>query len=50
MEAISRVAMEMRLDKEGFRVVVNTGSGAGESVNHLHFHILGKRKFSWPPG
>lgn len=50
MEAISRVAMEMGLDKEGFRVVVNTGSGAGESVNHLHFHILGKRKFSWPPG
>ena len=50
MEAISRVALEMELDKDGFRVVVNTGVGAGQSVNHLHFHILGRRKFSWPPG
>ena len=50
MEAISSTAMKLGLDKEGFRVVINTGSGAGQSVNHLHFHILGKRKFNWPPG
>jgi len=50
MEAISKVAIEMGLDKEGFRIVINTGSGAGQSVNHLHFHILGKRKLNWPPG
>jgi len=50
MEAISRVAKDMGLDKEGFRVVTNTGSNAGQVVNHLHFHILGKRKFGWPPG
>ena len=50
METISKVALKLGLDEEGFRVVINTGSGAGQSVNHLHFHILGKRKFNWPPG
>ncbi len=50
MEAISSVAKDMGLDKDGFRVVTNTGSNAGQIVNHLHFHILGKRKFDWPPG
>ncbi|MEA2015286.1 MAG: histidine triad nucleotide-binding protein [Actinomycetota bacterium] len=50
MEAISKVAVEQGIDKDGFRVVTNTGSNAGQVVNHLHFHILGKRKFNWPPG
>lgn len=50
MEAMGRVALEMGLDEEGFRIVTNTGSGAGQSVEHLHFHIMGKRKFNWPPG
>ena len=50
LEAISATARKLELEEEGFRVVTNTGSGAGQSVNHLHFHILGKRKFNWPPG
>ncbi|MEO8430546.1 MAG: histidine triad nucleotide-binding protein [Acidobacteriota bacterium] len=33
-----------------FRVVANDGAGAGQSVFHLHFHVLGGRPFSWPPG
>lgn len=49
-EAIAAVAKDMDLQRDGFRVVTNTGKGAGQSVDHLHFHILGKRKFSWPPG
>jgi len=35
---------------EGYRVVVNTGLGAGQSVFHLHLHVLGGRSFRWPPG
>jgi len=50
LKAIGNIAKKLELDREGFRVVTNTGSGAGQSVNHLHFHILGKRKFNWPPG
>jgi len=50
LRTIAKIAKEMRLDKDGFRVVTNTGTSAGQSVDHLHFHILGKRSFNWPPG
>ena len=35
---------------EDFRIVTNSGAGAGQSVFHLHFHVLGGRSLSWPPG
>jgi histidine triad (HIT) family protein len=34
----------------GYRTVINTGTGAGQSVFHLHLHLLGGRDFAWPPG
>jgi histidine triad (HIT) family protein len=34
----------------GYRTVINSGSGAGQTVFHLHLHLLGGREFSWPPG
>ncbi len=44
------VASEMGLDGDGYRIVTNTGRHAGQSVDHLHLHVLGGRKLSWPPG
>jgi histidine triad (HIT) family protein len=44
------VATELGLDAGGYRIVTNTGKDAGQSVDHLHFHLLGGRKLSWPPG
>jgi len=35
---------------EGFRVVMNAGAAAGQTVFHIHFHLLGGRNFGWPPG
>ncbi|MDQ6912890.1 MAG: histidine triad nucleotide-binding protein [Verrucomicrobiota bacterium] len=45
----NRVASQLGLTN-GYRVVINNGPDAGESVPHLHVHVLGKRKLAWPPG
>ena len=45
-----RVAEMLDLLESGYRVVINNGPDAGESVPHLHVHVLGKRRLSWPPG
>ena len=46
----AQVASELGLDSKGYRIVTNTGPDAGQSVDHLHLHLLGGRKFTWPPG
>jgi len=46
---IRNVARQLGLD-DGYRVVVNCGKDGGQTVDHLHFHILGGRGLSWPPG
>jgi histidine triad (HIT) family protein len=46
----ARLAQEHGIADSGFRVVVNSGSDAGQSVFHLHYHLLGGRRMSWPPG
>lgn len=49
MMAACKVALQLGIG-DAFRVVVNNGAGAGQSVFHLHLHLLGGRPFRWPPG
>ena len=46
----NRLARQYQLDRPGYRLVINCGQGAGQSVFHLHLHLLGGRTFAWPPG
>jgi len=46
----ARVAAERGLGLKGYRTVINNGAWAGQSVFHLHVHVLGGRAFRWPPG
>lgn len=46
----AQLARERGLETRGYRAVINTGSRAGQSVFHLHLHLLGGRVFRWPPG
>jgi histidine triad (HIT) family protein len=50
MLAAAEAARVAGLAESGFRVVTNTGAGAGQSVFHLHLHVLGGRPLGWPPG
>jgi histidine triad (HIT) family protein len=47
---ISKIVRDLGVDQTGYRVVVNRGRDGQQSVPHLHFHILGGRLLSWPPG
>ena len=44
------LARDLGVSESGYRVVINSGADAGESVPHLHVHLLGKRALAWPPG
>ncbi len=46
----AQLAHERGLGVKGYRTVINNGAGAGQSVFHLHVHVLGGRPFHWPPG
>ena len=46
----AEVAAKLGLDKTGYRLVINNGADGGETVPHLHCHILGGRPMAWPPG
>ena len=48
--AVRDVAEKLGLDETGYRIVANCGQHGGQSVDHLHFHILGGRQMNWPPG
>jgi histidine triad (HIT) family protein len=46
----TEVATELGLDAGGYRIVTNAGADGGQTVLHLHFHLLGGRRMAWPPG
>lgn len=50
MLTIPKIARQLGLDEAGFRLVVNTKDNGGQTVKHLHIHILGGRFMTWPPG
>lgn len=48
--AANQVAREQQVAESGYRLVVNQGEDAGQTVAHLHLHVLGGRQLTWPPG
>jgi histidine triad (HIT) family protein len=50
IHAAVQLARAEGVDRTGWRLVTNTGPDAGQSVQHLHFHLLGGRRMAWPPG
>jgi histidine triad (HIT) family protein len=50
MLVAQKLAKELGVADSGYRLVLNTNRGAGQSIFHIHFHLLGGRLFHWPPG
>ena len=48
--AAKNLAQELCVASSGYRLVLNTGADAGQSVDHIHLHLLGGRSMKWPPG
>jgi histidine triad (HIT) family protein len=49
-ETAAELAQSEGIAKRGYRVVTNVGEWGGQTVDHLHFHLMGGRSFTWPPG
>ncbi len=49
-EVIAKLAKELDIADSGYRIVNNCGQDGGQTVGHLHFHVLAKRNLNWPPG
>ena len=48
--AAQKIARQLGVAETGFRLVINTGKDGGQSVQHLHMHLMGGREFAWPAG
>ena len=48
--AAAEIAKQLGVDQSGYRVITNCGEAAGQTVQHIHFHLLGGRDLAWPPG
>ena len=50
MRLAVQTARQLGLEQDGYRLVINSGENGGQSVGHLHVHLLGGRRMKWPPG
>ncbi len=50
MLSITSIVKQLNIPEDGFRVVINNGAKAGQTVFHLHLHLMAGRPFNWPPG
>ncbi len=50
VQSAAMLAKQLNIANEGYRVVMNCNEGAGQSVFHIHIHLLGGRRLTWPPG
>ena len=50
VQRAAMLAKQLNIAKDGYRLVFNTNAGAGQSVFHIHAHLLGGRQLTWPPG
>ena len=50
MQAAKKIAFEKGIAEDGYRLVLNCNRDGGQSVDHIHIHLLGGRKMAWPPG
>ncbi|MGQ9608636.1 MAG: histidine triad nucleotide-binding protein [bacterium] len=46
----SQIAVDKKIEEDGFRLVINCNKSAGQEIFHVHIHMLGGREFGWPPG
>lgn len=47
---INKLVRELNIDQSGYRIINNCGKDGGQTVNHIHFHVMGNRELKWPPG
>lgn len=50
LTSAAKIALDLGISEDGFRTVINTGANAGQTVFHIHVHVLGGRGLAWPPG
>ena len=50
VDVAPKLAKQLKIDESGYRLVINTGKEGGQTVGHLHVHLLGGRDMKWPPG
>lgn len=49
-KVINKLVVELNIADKGYRIINNCGEDGGQTVNHIHFHVLGGRNLQWPPG